>query len=288
MESLAPRAEAPFFFDQIGKVFPAKGERRYRVAFLAGCVANVAFARLNEATVRVLQANGCEVTIPENQTCCGALHVHSGLREKARELARRNIDACLNANQKFDAIVTNAAGCGSTLKEYHELLENDPKYAARACAFSEAMKDVTEFLASIELNTDMGAIHETVTYQDSCHLAHGQGVRSAPRELLRSIPGLTFREMRLSDVCCGSAGIYNVLETKMSLDVLRSKMDSVNASGAGRVATANPGCMLQLQAGVRLHGHGQRVAHVIEILDEAYRNAAPSKTPASPDHAHNG
>jgi glycolate oxidase iron-sulfur subunit len=287
MESLAPRAEAPFFFDQIGRVFPAQGEPRYRVAFLAGCIANVAFARLNEATVRVLQANGCEVTIPENQTCCGALHVHSGLREKARELARRNIDACLG--QGFDAILTNAAGCGSTLKEYHELLEHDPAYAERAREFSRAMQDVTEFLVSIELNPNLGPVKETVTYQDSCHLAHGQGVRSAPRELLRKIPGLSFREMRLADVCCGSAGIYNVVETKMSMDVLRSKMESVNASGADRVATANPGCMLQLQAGVKRFGKGQRVAHVIEILDEAYRNAAATgENPAGPGPFRNG
>ncbi len=288
MENLAPRAEAPFFFDHIGRVFSAQGERRYRVAFLAGCVANVAFARLNEATVRVLQANGCEVTIPESQTCCGALHVHSGLREKARELAKRNIDACLNTSPGFDAILTNAAGCGSTLKEYHELLEHDPIYAARAREFSQAMKDVTEFLASIELNTALGGVRETVTYQDSCHLAHGQGVRSAPRELLRRIPGLTFREMPLADICCGSAGIYNVVETKMSMDVLRSKMASVNASGAGRVATANPGCMLQLRAGVKHFGQGQSVAHVIEILDEAYRNAEASKSLAAPGPGHSG
>lgn len=291
MESLAPRAEAPFFFDHIGRVFPAQGDRRYRVAFLAGCIANVAFARLNEATVRVLQANGCEVTIPENQTCCGALHVHSGLREKARELARRNIDACVDRNggHPFDAILTNAAGCGSTLKEYHELLEHDPVYASRARAFSQAMKDVTEFLASIELNPNLGTVQETVTYQDSCHLAHGQGVRSAPRDLLRRIPGLTFREMPLADVCCGSAGIYNVVETKMSMDVLRSKMAGVNASGARRIATANPGCMLQLQAGVKRFGKGQRVAHVIEILDEAYRTAAATaESPAVPGPGHTG
>jgi glycolate oxidase iron-sulfur subunit len=289
LESLAPKAEAPFFFDQIGRVFRATGERRYRVAFLAGCIANVAFARLNEATVRVLQANGCEVTIPGDQTCCGALHVHSGLRDAARGLARRNIDACLNVKegQSFDTILTNAAGCGSTLKEYHELLEHDPAYADKAREFSARMKDVTEFLASIEVNPPMGEIRETVTYQDSCHLAHGQGVRSAPRELLKRVPGLTFREMPLADVCCGSAGIYNVVETEMSMQVLQSKMASVNASKAERIATANPGCMLQLQAGVKRFGRGQRVFHVIEILDEAYRSAA-APGPANPRRGHNG
>ena len=285
LESLAPKAEAPFFFDQIGRVFPATGDRKYRVAFLAGCVANVAFARLNEATVRVLQANGCEVTIPEDQTCCGALHVHSGLRDAARGLAKRNIDACLR--EDFDAILTNAAGCGSTLKEYHELLEHDSGYADHARAFSSKMKDVTEFLASIESNPPMGEVRGTVTYQDSCHLAHGQGVRSAPRELLKRVPGLTFREMPLADVCCGSAGIYNVVETEMSMNVLESKMKSVNASQADRIATANPGCMLQLQVGAKKFGRGQRVSHVIEILDEAYRNAT-LQDPANPRPGHNG
>jgi glycolate oxidase iron-sulfur subunit len=275
IEPLAPPVERPFFFAQIGRVFPAQGERKYRVAFLAGCIANVSFARLNEATVRVLQANGCEVTVPESQTCCGALHVHSGLREPARSLARRNIDGLLGSGKDpaYDAIITNAGGCGSTLKEYDELLENDPAYAGRAKRFVALMRDVNEFLASIELNPRMGEVRATVTYQDSCHLAHGQKIRSAPRQLLARVPGLTVKEMRLSDLCCGSAGIYNVLHTDMSMRLLAGKMENVNATGAERIATANPGCMLQLRAGVEKHGHGQRVSHVVEILDEAYRNA---------------
>jgi glycolate oxidase iron-sulfur subunit len=270
LESLAPPAESPFFFAQIGRTFPAEGERRYRVAFLAGCIANISFARLNEATVRVLQKNGCEVVVPGAQNCCGALHVHSGLREEARKLARRNIDAV--AGEGFDAIITNAAGCGSTLKEYDELLEHDPAYAEKARQFTALMRDVNEFLASIELNPRMGAVPTTATYQDSCHLAHGQRVRSQPRKLLRAVPGLEFREMPMSDLCCGSAGIYNVLQNEMAMTILESKMNHVNTTGAEVIVTANPGCMLQLQAGARLHGKGQRVAHVVEILDEAYRN----------------
>lgn len=270
LEQLAPPAEPPFFFSQIGKTFPAEGTRRYRVALMAGCIANVSFARLNEATVRVLQKNGCEVVVPGRQNCCGALHVHSGLRQEARNLARANIDAVLDGN--FDAIITNAAGCGSTLKEYDELLEHDPQYAERARRFSTLMKDVTEFLASIELNRDLGPVPVTVTYQDSCHLAHGQGVRIPPRRLLEAIPELKFREMPLSDLCCGSAGIYNVVQNEMAMSLLKNKMESVNSTGAEVIVTANPGCMLQLQAGARLHGRGQRVAHVVEILDEAYRN----------------
>jgi glycolate oxidase iron-sulfur subunit len=229
----------------------------------------VSFARLNEATVRVLQANGCEVVIPKAQTCCGALHVHAGVRDTARQLARRNVDAFLDGG--FDAIITNAAGCGSTLKEYGELLAHDEKYADRAHRFSALTKDVTEFLASIELNPDMRPVNATVTYQDSCHLAHGQKVRSAPRQLLRAVPGLTFREMPMADACCGSAGIYNALHTDMSMQVLEKKMTNVNLTATQIVATANPGCMLQLRAGVTKWGQpGVRVAHVIEILDDAY------------------
>ena len=270
LESLSPPAEPPFFFSKIGKTFPAEGAQRYRVAFLAGCIANVSFARLNEATVRVLRKNGCEVVVPAEQTCCGALHVHSGLRDEARKLARRNIDAVLDSN--FDAVITNAAGCGSTLKEYDELLDHDAAYAAKAKKFTSLMKDVNEFLASIELNPQMGKVPVTVTYQDSCHLAHGQRVRTQPRTLLRAVPGLEFREMPMSDLCCGSAGIYNVIQNEMAMTVLKSKMDFVNGTKAEVIATANPGCMLQLQAGARLHGNGQRVAHVVELLDEAYSN----------------
>jgi glycolate oxidase iron-sulfur subunit len=270
VESLAPSVEMPSFFRNMGRVFPAQGERKHRVALLSGCIANICFARLNEATVRVLQANGCEVTIHDGQTCCGALHVHAGLRDSARELARKNVDALAGAG--YDAILTNAAGCGSTLKEYDELLEHDPAYIGRARQFVGLMKDVNEFLASIGLNPRMGEVREVVTYQDSCHLAHGQRVRSAPRELLKQVPGLTLKEMPMSDLCCGSAGIYNVVHTEMALALLDKKMLSANSTGAVRIVTANPGCMLQLRAGVERHGHGQRVSHVVEVLDEAYRN----------------
>jgi glycolate oxidase iron-sulfur subunit len=269
IEPLSPPIETPFFYRHMGRVFPPQGERKYRVALLSGCIANISFARLNEATVRVLQANGCEVTIAGGQTCCGALHVHAGLRDPARRLARRNIDALLDGN--FDAIITNAAGCGSTLKEYDDLLEHDPEYAKRARRFVALLKDINEFLASIELNPRMGEVRAAVTYQDSCHLCHGQKIRSAPRQLLAQVPGLTLKEMRLSDLCCGSAGIYNVVHTDMSMKLLSNKMQSVNATGATRIVTANPGCMLQLRAGVERHGHGQTVSHVVEILDEAYR-----------------
>jgi glycolate oxidase iron-sulfur subunit len=268
LESLAPEIEVPFSFRHYGKVLQADNRVRYRVALLGGCIANISFARLNDATIRVLRKNGCEVSIPASQTCCGALHVHAGLREDARKLARRNIDALLGGN--YDAIITNAGGCGSTLKEYGELLEHDAAYAQKAARFSAVVKDVNEFLASIELKPNLQAVPVTVTYQDSCHLAHGQRIRSAPRKLLSYIPKLELREMPGSDLCCGSAGIYNLVHTDMALSLLRQKMDCVNATGAQVIATANPGCILQLRAGVRMFGREQKVAHVVELLDEAY------------------
>src|SRR5580692_482330 len=269
LESLAPEIETPFFYAYYGRTLPAEGERRHRVAFLGGCIANLSFARLNEATVRVLQKNGCEVTVPADQGCCGALHVHAGIRDEARKLARRNIDALVDVG--YDAIITNAGGCGSTLKEYGELLEHDNEYAGKARRFASLVKDVNEFLAAIDLNPPMRVLPLTVTYQDSCHLVHGQKIRSAPRKLLAAIPGLELREMQLSDLCCGSAGIYNVVHTAMAMSLLKKKMDSVNATGAPVIAASNPGCMLQLRAGVKRFGQEQRVAHVVEILDEAYR-----------------
>jgi glycolate oxidase iron-sulfur subunit len=220
--------------------------------------------------VRVLQRNGCEVVVPNGQGCCGALHLHAGLRAEARKLACRNIDALHGGG--FDAVITNAAGCGSTLKEYGVLLEDLPEYAEKAREFSRLMRDVTEFLTSIELNPNLGKVDATVTYQDSCHLAHGQRVRKSPRQLLAAIPGLTFREMPGADLCCGSAGIYNVVQNEMSMQILGTKMAAVNSTGAQIIATANPGCMLQLQAGVRLRGSGQRVMHVVEVLDMAYKS----------------
>ncbi|MGH9783491.1 MAG: (Fe-S)-binding protein [Terriglobia bacterium] len=267
VEPLAPAVESPSFFPQIGKVFPAREERRFRVAFHAGCITNVAFARLQEATVRVLQANGCEVVIPAGQICCGALHVHAGLRDEARALARRNIEAFLR--EPLDALLTNAAGCGSTLKEYGYLLRHDPEWQAQAATFAARMKDVTEFLVEIGLTQPLRPVPRTTTYQDSCHLAHGQKVRQPPRMLLQAVPGLRLVEMPLADLCCGSAGIYNVTETRLALQLLRNKMEAVNSTGADTIATANPGCILQLRAGVKLHGRGQRVAHVVELLDEA-------------------
>jgi glycolate oxidase iron-sulfur subunit len=268
LEELTPAAQIPFFFSKIGKTFPAEGKQRYRVALMAGCIANVSFARLNEATVRVLQKNGCEVVIPAGQTCCGALPVHAGMRDTGRRAARKNIDVVLAGN--FDAVISNAAGCGSTLKEYGELLEGDADYADKAKQFSKLTQDVNQFLASLTLNPMMGKVEATATYQDSCHLLHGQKIKAAPRKLLAQVPGLEFREMPKADICCGSAGVYNIVQNDMAMEVLRDKMGNVNSTKAEWIVTANPGCMLQLEAGVRIHGNGQKVMHVVEVLDRAY------------------
>jgi glycolate oxidase iron-sulfur subunit len=268
--ALAPRMEKPFFTDRLGTVVPAVGTRRYRVAFFAGCIANLSFARLNDATVRVLAKNGCEVAIPAEQGCCGALHVHAGIRDVARELAKNNIRAF--GTDEFDAVITNAAGCGSVLKEYPLLFEEEERdYFEPARAFSSKVRDVTEFLAGIELNKDFAVTRAVATYQDSCHLGHAQKIRSAPRKLLAAIPGLELVELKESEICCGSAGIYNVVHNDLAEKILVSKMRRIDETKADLVLTANPGCLLQLRAGVSRAGGNRRVLHVVELLDEAYR-----------------
>ncbi len=222
----------------------ARGRRRYRVGFIEGCIMPQFFGDTNAATVRVLAANGCDVYAPPTQGCCGALHMHTGERAQAQELARRNIDAF--EPLRLDAIIINAAGCGSTLKEYAHLLADDPAYAERARDFTNRVKDVNEFLASIDLLPPTRPVRMKVTYQDPCHLVHGQGIRNQPRELLRRIPGLELVEMKDSDVCCGSAGIYNLTHPELSQQVLAQKMDNLLATGAEGVVAPNPGCSMQL------------------------------------------
>jgi glycolate oxidase iron-sulfur subunit len=269
-ERLLPSVDKDFFYDRFGKTFPATGVRRARVAFFAGCVANVTFAELNVATIRVLTANGCEVVVPDGQLCCGALAAHAGVRDVARQLARENLRAFVLND--VDAIVTNAAGCGSTLKEYdHLFTPGEPEYG-QASAFAKKTRDVTEFLADLGLSAPLKALPLRVTYQDSCHLLHGQKVREAPRRLLRSIPGLDLVELPYSDLCCGSAGVYNVTETDASLELLAEKMHCASATGAQVIATSNPGCLLQMRAGAEIHHTNQQVLHVIELLDQAISN----------------
>lgn len=266
-ERLLPKVDSKFFFGELGKTFPAVGERRARVAFFAGCVAQVTFSELNRATIRVLQANGCEVVVPAAQVCCGALPAHAGEREVARKLARANSSA-FGAGD-FDAIVTNAAGCGSTLKEYTNLFSASDSLREQFAGFEGKVRDVTEFLAELGLAAPMRTLALRVTYQDSCHLAHGQKIREAPRKLIRAVPGVELTEMQLADQCCGSAGVYNVTETEASMELLALKMECARETKAQAIVTANPGCILQLRAGAEIHGTGQEVLHVVELLDRA-------------------
>jgi glycolate oxidase iron-sulfur subunit len=274
-ERLLPSIDDAFFFDQLGRTFPAVGPRRARVAFFAGCIAQVTFTRLNQATIRVLTANGCEVAVPGGQLCCGALAAHAGVRDSARALARKNLAAF--ERERFDAIVTNAAGCGSTLKEYdHLFLPEEPEHQ-QAVTFRAKVRDVTEFLAGLGLSAPLHPLKPLalrVTYQDACHLLHGQKIRNAPRELLRAIPGLEFVELPHSEICCGSAGIYNLTQTQTAFDLLEDKMQNAAATRAEIIATANPGCLLQLRAGVQLHHTNQEVLHVVELLDRATKPSA--------------
>jgi glycolate oxidase iron-sulfur subunit len=266
-ERLLPAIDGEFFAAELGQTFPARGERRARVAFFAGCIARVSFAELNRATIRVLTANGCEVVVPRGQNCCGALALHAGFRETARSLARTNLDAFLKDN--FDAVLTNAAGCGATLKEYPELLTASDDGHERAEAFRTRMKDVTEFLCELGWQAPLRKLELRVTYQDSCHLLHGQRIREAPRELIRKIPGIEFVELPYAELCCGSAGVYNVTQPAAAMAILKEKMQHAAATKAAAIVTANPGCLLQLRAGVQIHRTGQQVLHVIELLDRA-------------------
>jgi len=268
IEEMLPRLPARFFATPPVLAEP-KSAPRATVALLTGCVMPLTYPETHAATVRVLARNGCRVLAPAQQVCCGALHLHNGDKEAARALARRNIDAFLAAD--VDAVIVNAAGCGSTMKEYGDLLAGDSRYAEKAAALVSKTKDVTEFLAALPFEAPKGRVEARVTYQDSCHLVHAQRIREAPRQIMRAIPGLELVEMEASDRCCGSAGIFNLTQPAMSRRLLADKMEDIERTDCRVIATANPGCMLQLEAGVRSERGRQEVVHVVELLDRAYR-----------------
>lgn len=249
-------------------VVPAEGRRRYRVGFLAGCVGSVVFSETNWATLRVLARNGCEVVIPPQQGCCGALHLHTGAPDATRRFAAVNLEAF--PLDDLDAIITNAAGCGSTLKEYGHVLANDERLAERAQAFSAKCRDISEFLAEIELVPPTHPVPRVVTYHDACHLAHGQGIRRQPRWLLEQIPQLKVVPLPDSELCCGSAGLYNILQPDMASRLLEKKINAILSTGADTVATGNPGCIMQIIKGLRERGHHIEVKHPVELLAESY------------------
>ncbi|HZD41762.1 MAG TPA: (Fe-S)-binding protein [Terriglobales bacterium] len=275
MEALLPSMPGKFFTPRPG-VYAPTGSLRAKAAFFNGCIMPLLFPDVNEATVRVLQRNGCEVALPGGQTCCGALNVHNGEVKAAKKMARRNIDAFLAGGS--DMIVVNAAGCGAMLKEYARLLADDPEYAKKAQSFSSRVQDSAEFLAGLGMVGELGRLPLTVTYQDPCHLAHGQRIRTQPRQLLQAIPGITLIEMESPDRCCGSAGIYNVTQREMSHHLLREKMQAIDATKAEAVVAPNPGCMLQLRYGARRYGPSLRVFHLMDLLEQSYGIAAGLST----------
>jgi glycolate oxidase iron-sulfur subunit len=279
LEPLNPRVRAEFSDELIREIETPPSAARARVGMLTGCVQDLTYSHVNRDTVEVLLANGCEVVTPRMQHCCGSLHGHNGEVAAAREMARRNIDAMersAGSLAELDAIITNAGGCGSHLKHYDHLLHNDPRYAERARQWSAKVKDVHEFLIGLglvppthSLATDGQPLE--VTYHESCHLCHGQKITRQPRELLKQIPGLKLIELPESSWCCGSAGVYNITQPEMSQKLLDRKMANIAKTGASCVANGNPGCSVQLEAGVRQRGETLEIAHPITLLARAYR-----------------
>lgn len=252
--------------------WPARQVRR-NVQLFSGCIMGTVFADTNRAAGRVMARNGMSVDVPVEQGCCGALMVHSGMFEEARRLARKNIEAFEASGD--DAVVITAAGCGSTLKEYDHLLHDDPVFHERAKKFVSRVVDVTEILAQQPLEP-MGSLDRTVTYQDACHLAHAQRITAQPRDLIKSIPGIRLVEMKESSLCCGSAGIYNLLRPEMAKTLGDRKAANTAQTGATQVITANPGCAMQLRASLDRLDSGIRVSHIVDLLDEAYRAGEPA------------
>jgi glycolate oxidase iron-sulfur subunit len=247
----------------------ARGERRGKVALLAGCIMQEVFQPTNRATIRVLSENGWDVVVPRTQGCCGALHVHEGELPRGKALARRDVAAFEAAD--VDYVVTNVSGCGSVMKEWGELLEHDRQWAERAKRVAARVRDLSEVLATGgPLRGRLGRLDLTVAYHEACHLAHGQKIRQEPRAILKQIPGLTLIEIRESDWCCGSAGVYNIVHPDLSMRILDRKMSRIGEVEADLLATANPGCLIQIQKGMARAGLRMRVVHPVDLLARAY------------------
>ncbi len=269
MEGMAPPVDLGYLDET--RPAPAIGPRRGKVAFFTGCVQDAFLAGVNRATVRVLQRNGYEVHFPQGQTCCNAAALHSGDTAQAHDLARQNIDAFLG--DEYLAIINNAGGCGAALKGYAHLFADDPVYAERARAFVAKVKDISEFLVDHLHNPPTGYVQARITYVDSCHLRHGQKISKQPRTLLRSIPGIELIELAQPDMCCGSAGIYNLVQPAMANQALDAKLADVRATDAAIIVAANTGCYMQMVYGVKRGGLDAPVMHVVELLERSYANA---------------
>jgi glycolate oxidase iron-sulfur subunit len=271
MESLAPRLSKP---EPLPPFIRASGQRRAVVGLLTGCVQGAFFPGVNSATARVLQAEGCDVVVPASQGCCGALSAHNGREEEAQGFARELVDSFETTGVEY--VVVNAAGCGSTMKEYAALLAEDPDYADRAQAFSEKVRDVSEILDELGTVAPRHPLEMSIAYHDACHLAHAQGVRVQPRRLLEAIPGLSLKEISEPELCCGSAGIYNIVNPEPARELGDRKAANIVATGAQVLVTANPGCLMQVASAIQRSGHPMGMAHTIEVLDASIRGASVS------------
>jgi glycolate oxidase iron-sulfur subunit len=276
LESLLPPLPSAFFVPADQHYEPEaisdkSGRPPLNVALFAGCIMSTVFAETDRATLRVLLAHGCAVSVPADQGCCGALTVHAGDMDEARVMARQNIEAFERGGA--DYMIVNAAGCGATLKEYAHLLHDDPLFAERAARFSAQVRDISEFLVALSVVPVQRPLKIRVTYQEPCHLAHAQRITHAPRQLLKRVPGLELVEMNESSLCCGSAGIYNITQPTMSRRLRERKIEHTTETGVDAVITANPGCQLQLLSGLRQARSGMRVLHIVDVLDQAYRQA---------------
>jgi glycolate oxidase iron-sulfur subunit len=270
---LAPAATPGRATREVPERTAAVGAPRLRVGLLTGCVQRVFFSQVNQATARVLSAEGCDVMAPAGQACCGALALHAGRDREAREFARGLIHAFDGLG--LDAIVVSAAGCGSAMKGYGQLLKDDPAWAGRASAFAAKVRDVTETL--VELGTARAPRHPLdlrIAYHDACHLAHAQGVRREPRQLLEAIPGVTVAPLGESEICCGSAGIFNLVQPDMAAELGRRKVERIADAIPDVVVTSNPGCIVQIGAHARSAGHSFPVLHIIEVIDRSIRGAS--------------
>jgi len=272
MESVLPEINLSSLNTNYPLVIPSQTEKRYRVGLILGCVQRLFFSEVNQATIRVLTANGCEVVIPPEQGCCAALPAHQGQENQAQTLARQMIDSF--ADTEVDAIIINAAGCGHTLKEYGHILADDPNYSKKAEEFASTVKDVQEFLDAIGLITPLSPISEeelTIVYQDACHLLHGQKISVQPRRLLQQIPGIKLKEPIDAALCCGSAGVYNMLQPEVAKELGKQKVNNLLNTGAQMIVSANPGCSLQIQKHLKLEQREIPLFHPIQLLDLAVR-----------------
>ncbi len=272
MESNLPELSLKAFQDTLPELIPAEGEKRYRVGVILGCVQRLFFSKVNEATVRVLTANGCEVVIPKRQGCCAALPHHQGQEEQAKAIARSMIDSFADTN--VDYIIINAAGCGHTLKEYGHILQDDPEYKEKAANFASKVKDAQEFLYEAGVTAKLSPLSDqplTLVYQDACHLLHGQKISLQPRQLLRQIPGVQLREPIDAALCCGSAGVYNMLQPEVAEELGKQKVENLLNTGAKLIASSNPGCTLQITKHLPNQGKDISILHPVELLDYSIR-----------------